>query len=444
MVACLFALMLVQPVHAQEIPRVLTVQDAMRLAVERNPLIAAAESGSEASEAALEAQRARRLPTLSTGASARIQQSLARPVTVPGGTIRSGGGIIETSEIALSLQHSFVQSGRSEAIAAADARLDISRASLEDSRRALTRNVAATYYAIMAGQELAEVAQQAVSSAELTLELVDARIEAGVAAPAERLTVEADLARARYEALAAENAVWQSLAELRAQLALPPDEQPLLRGELDEVPPVAGLDYWVDRGLLERPDLEADAHRVRVAELALQQQRIQAGLSYNLIGQADYGRYTGTTGETWQVAAGISFPLFDRVSGAGVAEAQASLEQTREFLEDARLAVTREISQAWYNLRDARERVVSAELAQDAAASSLEVSRARYGEGLVTIIEVTDAELQWRRAAATLVQARYDRVVSYYRLLAAGGHSLLEHEVEETRGTDQSDTVVPE
>lgn len=443
-VATLLVLLVAHSIPAQEIPRVLTVHDAMRLALERNPSIASAESGTQASEAALEGQRARTLPTLTAGASGRVQQSLARTVQVGGGTVRSGGGISETSDVSLTLRHTFVESGRSEAIEAADVRVEASRASLEDARRGLMRNVAATYYTILAQQELAEVAQQAVSSAELTLELVEARIEAGTAAPAERLPAEADLTRARYEAISAENQVWQSLAELRALLALPPDEQPLLRGDLDEVETVQGLEEWVRAGLDRRPDIEAQGHRVRIAELAVRQQEIQAGLTYNVFGQADYGRYTGTTGETWQVAAGVSFPLYDPGSRASVTEARANLDQSRLGLEELQLAVTREVTQAWYALRDARERVTSAEAALEAAESSLAAARARYAEGVATIIEVTDAEIQWRRASATLVQARFDRVVAYYRLLTAGGESLVEDDAGNAAEAAQPQTVVSE
>ncbi len=419
-------------IWAEEIPRVLTVQEAMRLAIERNPSVAAARSGLDASEAALEAQRARRLPTMTAGVSGRMQQALGRPVTVNGETITTGRGVTETSDMSVNLRHTFLESGRTEAIAAADARLDVTEASFADVQRALARNVAAAYYSVLADQEFAEVAQEAVRSAELTLELVEARIEAGTAAEAERLPAEADLARARFDALSAENRIWESLAEFRALLALPPDEQPLLRGELDEVEPVDQLQQWVDRGLERRPDIEAQRHRIRVAELGLQQQRIQDGLTFSVQGQADYGRWTGVTGDTWMIAAGVSYPLFDRGSSARVAEAEASLETSRQNLAELEHSVTREITQAWYGLRDGGERVASAEAALRAAETSLDAVRARYAEGVATIIEVTDAELVWRQASASLVQARYDRVVAFYRLLAAGGEELVEREIAET------------
>jgi len=402
-----------------EAPHVLTLQDAMRIAIERNPSIATAQSDLDASRAALEGQRARRLPTLALSASGQIQDSLGRSTT-------GGGGTSETSDVELALQHVFFQSGREEAIDSARWQLAASEAGIENTRRTLAQTVASTYFTILANQQLAEVAEEAVSSAELDLELVETRIEVGAAAEADRMPVEADLAQARYEAIRALNAIWQSLAELRALLALPPDELPLLADRLDDVPAVDALDVWLAEALAHRPDLRAQHHRLRVAELSVRQAEIDDGLTLGVDGQAGYGRHSGTAGESWQLWAGVSLPLFDRGSDASVRQARANLESSRQRLAELELTTTREVTQAWYALRDARERIVAAEAALEAAATNLEVARARYAEEAANVIEVTDAELTWRRASATLVQARYDRAVAYYRLLAAAGRPLIE------------------
>ncbi len=407
---------------AQQDTNVLTLQDAMRLALERNPSITSAQWDVRSRRAALAGQRARWLPTLEASVEGRIQQSLARPVNVGGGTITTTGGrVSETSDVALTLGQVFYQSGLQEAIDAAGEQVAVSRAGLEGARQQLLLRVAATFYAVLADRELVQVAEEAVRAAQLHLELVDARIEAGTAAPADRLPVEAELADARYQSVSAVNAVWQTLAELQALLALPADELPLVRGELVAMPEVDELPVWIEQALARRPDLIAQRHQVRVAELSLRQAQIDAGLSVQVIGQADYGRHTGTEGESWWVAAGVSYPLHNGPARAAVDQAHANLEMARQRLAELELTVTREVSQAWYALQDAGERVAAAQAALAAAASNLEAARERYREGVGTIVEVTDAELNWRRAGVQLVQSRYDRSVAYYQLLAAGG-----------------------
>jgi len=398
----------------------------MRTALELNPSIDVALSGLASSRAALDGQRGRRLPTLGFGASARISESLSRNIVVGGDTIRSGGGRSETSDLQFTLTHTFYQSGREQAIAQARASTRASEASVENAQRTLLADVAGTFFSVLAQQELAEVADQAVAAAEQHLDLVDARIEAGTVAPADRLTVEAELAEAEFEAVRSINAVWTRLADLQALLALPTDELPLIRGDLDAPYPAGDLEEWIAEALDARPDLQGQRHRVRASELALEQAKIDAGFSISVQGQADYGRHTGDTGDTWFIGGGLTVPLFDRQARSSVRRAEADLDSTRLALAEQELAVSRQVSNAWYTLRDATGRVTAAEASVAAQAKSLEAARERYTEGVATIIEVTDAEVSWRRARANLVQARFDRNVTWYQLLAAVGRPLLD------------------
>ncbi len=417
---------------------VLTIADALRLAIERNPSIASARLEIEARRAALAGQRGRWLPTLTADASARIQQSLARPINVGGGTIVTAGQTSETSDVALTLRQTFYQSGIAEAIDSAHEQVAVSELGLADARRRLLVQVAATFSTILADQLLVDVAEQAVSAAELHLQLVDARIDAGTAAPADRLPVEVELADARYGSVSAANAVWQAIADLRALLALPPDELPLIRGTLEITPEDTDLTGWIERAMANRPDLEAQRRRVRLAELSVRQARIDGGLTLQASGQADYGRHTGTTGETWALMAGVSYPLFNGPARANIEQAKANLEAARQGLAEMELAVAREVSRAWYGLDDASQRVEMATVSLAAATTNLEAARARYAEQVGTIVEVTDAELSWRRAGVQLVQSRFDRSIAYYQLLAASGALELPLPPE----ADESGTVI--
>ncbi len=437
----LLALCLCASVWAQdEIPRPMTLADAFRIALERNPSVAAARSELKGRGANLDAQKARWLPTLSAGWDWRTQQSLPRPINIGGGTISLISQRTTTRDLALTLSQTFYQSGLSEAIGVAHQQVQASGASLEDARRQLLKQVAATYHTILADRELAHVADEAVSAAERHLELVNARIEAGTAAPADRLSVEAELADARYESVRTINAVWQALAELQALLALPPETLPML----DEAPQLdyshGKLENWIDEALAQRPDMIAQQHQVRAVGLSVTQAKIATGVSLSVVGQASYGKYTGTTGESWWVGAGASFPLHDRQAQAEVDQAWANLQTARHRLSELELSVTREVAQAWYALGDASEGVVAAEASVQAATTNLDSTREQYAAGVTDIIKVTDAELNWRRARGQLVQARYDRNVAYYNLLAGSGRLLTESDT--TTPTEQGETVI--
>ncbi len=415
-----------------DLPRPLTLDVALQLALERNPSVAAAESELDARRANLGANKGRWLPTLSADWDWRTQQALTQP-------IMTGTGRTTSRDLSLTLNQTFYESGLSEAIGAAHQQVQASEASLENVRRQLLKQVAATYHTILAHRELAQVADDAVSAAERHLELVNAKIEVRTAAEVDRLAIESELADARYEFVQAVNAVWQALAELQALLALPPETLPML-GESPELDYSRGkLENWIDEALAQRPDMVAQQHQVRAVELNVEQAKIGAGVSLSVVGQASYGQYTDTSGESWWVGAGASFPLHDRQAQAEVDQARANLQTTHQRLSELKLTITREVAQAWYALGNASERIAAAEASVEAAATNLDSTREQYAAGVADIIKVTDAALNWRRARGQLVQAQYDRNVAYYNLLAGSGRLLTESHA--TMATEQGEMV---
>ncbi len=412
--------------YAQEVPAQLTLQDCFRLALERNPSLHAARYDVAASKAGLDAQVGRWLPRLNARYNTRVQQSLPRTIQIGGGVVETTSVRSTTHDMGLSLNQTFYQSGLAESIAAARTQLQASNYSLADARRRLLVQVAATFYTVLANQQLADVARKGVEASRMHLEMVDARIQAGTAAPVDRRPVEVELAQARLDAVRTINATWQALADLKALLDLQTPRPLLLEGEFTPPSQVGELDAWLQEALDNRPDLAAQVANVRAAGLALEQARIAAGVTLSATGQLDYGRYSGSTGESWWLAAGASYPLHDKTTRAEVDRAQARLHAARQRLADFKLAVKREVERAWYDLQNATQRVQAAQAAVRAAEANLQAARERYNEGVAIIVEVVDAEQSLRESRASLVQSRYDQVVAYYQLLAAAGRSLFE------------------
>jgi len=224
----------------------------------------------------------------------------------------------------------------------------------------------------------------------------------------------------------AANAIWQVIADLKALLGVGAGSPLRLDGQPTVVPELGQLTDWLEGALAQRPDVQRQNASLRASRYALRQACIGDGLSVSVTGQADYGRYTSNTGESWWVGAGVSYPLYDRASDAQVDAAEARLRASQESLAELELSVAREVEKAWYAATNADQLIEAVDAAVRAADINLEAARERYAEGVADIIEVTDAELSWRRARANRVQARYDRDVAYYQLLAATGRPLIE------------------
>jgi len=406
--------------------RALTLADCMRIAAELRPRLDAARADAAASEAAVRGQESRRWPTLGAAWDWRTNQTLARPITLAGGILSSQSQRRTTQEASLALDLTFYQTGTREGIRQARASAEAARERVEDTKRVLFEDVAVLYYTALANEAMAQVTVSAVVSARRHLALVDARIELGTAAAAERLPIEVELAQAQLRALQAENALRQSLADLRAAMGLPAGPPLRLLGSLDSPPVEADLEVLWQRAVEERQDLGASRASVRSREWAVRMAKIDAGLSLSMLGHAEYGRYTGVTGESWWLGVGASLPVFSGQARADVDAAQAGLASVRASLADAELQVRAEVEQAYLALQDAAERTVQAGKSQDSATLSLQAAEGRYAEEAGAIIEVTDAEQSLREAQADYVQARYDHNIARVRLRSAAGENLLE------------------
>ncbi|MGD9518170.1 MAG: TolC family protein [Armatimonadota bacterium] len=405
--------------------RPLSLADCLHLAVQLRPRLEAARADLESAQAATDRQRAARWPLVEAVWDWRTNQTLARPLRLEGGILTSRAERTTTREASVGVDFIFWDSSQHAAINQARASEEVAWYHLGDTQRQLLETVATLYYTALANEKMAEVTASAVVSARRHLDLVRGRIEAGTAAEADRLPVEVELAQAQLRAVQAEDALKQSLAELRATLGVFSDIPLRLTAQPERVTAEEELAALWERAATERDDLEALRATVRSREWAARLAKMDAGLSVQLSGHAEYGRYSGTTGESWWVGAGASAPLFSKQARADVKSAEAGLAAAKANLADAELMVRQAVEQAYLSLRDASERVAQAAKAVESAQVNLQAAEERYAEGVATIIEVTDAEQSLREAQADDVQARYQQNVAAVQLRSAVGEDLL-------------------
>jgi len=84
--------------------------------------------------------------------------------------------------------------------------------------------------------------------------------------------------------------------------------------------------------------------------------------------------------------------------------------------------VQQELQEAILNHRTAAQAIVAAERGVEAAEEDLRLSRERYQQGLGTILELTEAQVNLTRARYTLVDAKTSLKISEAALAKARGH----------------------
>ena len=195
----------------------------------------------------------------------------------------------------------------------------------------------------------------------------------------------------------------------------------------DDVPTVAvpdlKLEYALERAYKERPDYLAALERVRAAE-ASRRAVVGEGLPSFKV-RADYGAIGltwSTSLPTYNVTGSVDVPIFEggRTQGR-VAEADAELRERRAEAEDTRSEVYYDVRTAFLDLQATEEELKTATRARELAALQLTQSRDRFAAGVVSNIEVVQAQEAVALASEQYIHALYGFGLAKATLAAALG-----------------------
>jgi outer membrane protein TolC len=161
-----------------------------------------------------------------------------------------------------------------------------------------------------------------------------------------------------------------------------------------------------------RPEIQKNRFQQEFTEAAIKVAR--AGYFPTLNSVAAYGwqsidRPFNTMPSNWYLGATMTFPLFNGLSTKyTVSQNKAQLRAAAENYEVLRQNATKEVNQAYLNVKSGWELIRATKKALEAARENLRLAWGRYQAGVSTIIEVTDAQVQFSQADLNFVQALYN------------------------------------
>lgn len=415
------SLVLTTGAYAQPgIPARLSLEDALRIAIERNPRLASARAGVDAADADRLTARARPNPAFTI-------ESESYPLFES-----SRGSFINTQTLTMRVDQEIETAGRRRlrgegarfAAAEADAtRRDVERQLRLDVRRAYLQ-------AALAKADL-ETARTTLSEIDRVLTLNRARLEQGEISGAEVRRLHAERLRFVDDVFASELGLKNATAALLTLLNAGDLGQaveiidPLRPGVLSQTAQTAqpaqtaqaGQMNLRDQALIMRPDVEAARQAEQRADTDTRLQR--ALRTPNITVGGGYQRNFGAD----SVIAGITVPLpiFNRNQGPiARADAERGIAQLQRSTIEANAAF--EVQQAANAVETNRARVEMIEREfLDNAQQSVDIVRASYQLGAADLIDLLDAQRTWRETRRTYNRALYDFRISQFALDAAVG-----------------------
>ena len=309
---------------------------------------------------------------------------------------------------------------------------------IEDVQRgvvnALVADVASTWFRLRLVDEQIAIIERTIRSQESSLELVRSLKRNGVASATEEMQALSQLSATRAQLPAAEQNRVQTENLLRFLLGGAPG--PVARNEGAVIFPVPDeIPVGVPAQLLaRRPDLRqlenqlhAATANVGVAE-ASRFPYLSIGLTsfFGLV-SPELGRLLDgddPATELFSTGPYIDMPIFQSGRGTGnVDVARAQLLQSELEYRRGVLNAYRETADALVVTDKVRSEIAANQVRRDAAHRLLDLQHKRYRAGVVSYLEVLDAERQLFAGEIDLAGARYAQVQGYvdlYRALGGG------------------------
>jgi len=315
------------------------------------------------------------------------------------------------------------------ALAASEATVQATAASLGDVQVSIAAETALAYIALRDGQARLVIAHSNLASQLETLQITQWRLQAGLVT-----SIEAEQARTAVEQLRAvlptlQTSIEQSAHALAVLTGRPPASLLTMLAAAQPVPQ-APEDLALSipaETLRQRPDVRASEHLVTAAVGRVQQAEAERLPNFRLGGSLGLnaltlGTLTDGASVVSAVLADIALPVFDGGSRrAQVRAQQAALDQALMAYQAAVLTALQEVEDALVALRGARERLLRLEDAAEAAGNAAVLARQRFSSGLVDFQVVLETQRAQLTTQASVASARADVSADHVRLYKALG-----------------------
>ncbi len=394
----------------------LDLQRCIAIAMERHPSIQAAAGTLTAGESRIGQARSGFYPQLNGSAG----YSRTDPTNA---SVLSAGTAYNSYSSSISLSQNLYDFGKtSTQVKIQEFNRDSYRSDLDNVLVQLTFGVKQAYYGLLQARRNREVAREVVGQFQQHLEQAKAFFEVGTKPKFDVTKADVDLSNAKLNLLKAENAYRLGLVALNNAMGMPEapeyevvDQLPFQREKID-------LEEATRRAYDRRQDLKAIAAKRQSLEQSIELAKKDYYPSVS--GNAGYG-WGGSDfplDRGWSFGAQLNVPLFSGFSTKyQVEEARANLDVLAANEALLRQTIYQDVKQAWLNIEEAADRIVTAELSVRQANENLDLANGRYASGVGSPIEVTDALVAVSNAKTAYISALYDHKLAQASLEKAVG-----------------------
>jgi len=307
---------------------------------------------------------------------------------------------------------------RQHRLQAAKDQTAVVRSLVSDNERQLVFNVSQQFVDVLLAESTLEFAQQDLDSFQKTVDISKERFRVGDMSEGDFLKIKLQLLQFQSDVSAAKLAKLQSLAALRQLLGFEtvPDDYDV-QGTLDYQPVHANLKDLKNVAATNRPDLRAAQQAVTAAESQLALQKANGKM--DITGTFDYSHTAGAS--TGSFFYNMPLPIFNRNQGE-IARAQSGITQAQEQASETAQQVLTDVLSAFANLQT-NDQII--QLYQggyvDQAKQSRDISEYAYRKGAASLLDYLDSERTYRANQLAYRQALASYMLALEQMRQAVG-----------------------
>jgi outer membrane protein len=415
----------------------LSLQEAVRTALEKHPSIEAGRSGVKAAESRVTGARSGRLPKLNYSeswtrsdnpvfvfSSLLTQHQFAAENFALGPLNRPNA--LNNFQSQVTLDQAIYDGGQTRlAVRSAALGRDSAREDERLNNMGVIAAVVRAYHGATLAAESLKVANEAVRSAEADLSRAQAIRTAGMSTDADVLSIRVHHAAMLEQQIRRRADLDVAIAALNEALGLPLSQPhdlatPLTAASLKETE----LGTYEKESAAERPEMRQARLGAELAETqgAAARSALRPQVQARVGLEADRQRFVDRGGANWLASVSLRWNLFNGFADkARIEEAGHSLDRARALETQAGAEIRLQVRRAYAGWTSANQRIQVAQAAVSMAEESLRITKDRYDNGLANVTDLLRTETALLEARSRRLAALYDQRVAAVDLELAAG-----------------------
>ncbi|NTV45103.1 MAG: TolC family protein [Chlorobiales bacterium] len=423
--ACIVLLLPLTLAHAQTAPAdSLSLQGAIHLAVRQNPQAKQAKENLSAAKARVTQNRSSFFPSVTASAT----YTRLDPVPEIGlGTTSFKTAPNNNYNFQVGAQMLLFDFGkRSDLVDLTLTQKSSQENNLNMVERDLAYQTVQLFYGILFLQENIKVQDEQITALQQNEDRIRKRVLTGTATEFNVLTAQVRIGAAQNRRTDLVNSMQNTEISLKRLLGLPESAPLKLKGNFAYQPVTFSADDLVQKAVNNRVELKMAQETEMLAQI--QRSIASKGDLPTLSAQAAYGIKNGYPMDVEELrgnfygAVELQVPIFTgfKVSGEKQ-EAEANIYAAEAKTLDMKQLITADVAQAINSIDASKAKLKTAETQVKQAKEAAQQARIRYDNGMVTTLDLLDAEVSLSEAELTQIQAHYNYVISVYLLKRATG-----------------------